>query len=131
MTTSRHLSTGIARPAAEVYDYAADPARLAEWAPGLGHTVELVDGRWYVQTPGGRARLEFAPRNGFGVLDHTVYPPDGPPVYVPLRVLDAPDGCEVVFSLRRAPGMSDADFARDAELVSADLARLKDIVEAR
>ncbi|HEY3502306.1 MAG TPA: SRPBCC family protein [Actinocatenispora sp.] len=131
MTTSRHISIGIARPAAEVYDYAADPASLAEWAPGLGHTVERVDGRWYVQTPGGRARLDFAPRNGFGVLDHTVYPPGSEPVYVPLRVLAAPDGCEVVFTLRRAPGMTDAELDRDAELVGADLARLKRIAESR
>lgn len=114
-----------------MYDYAADPASLAEWAPGLGHTVERVDGRWYVQTPGGRARLDFAPRNGFGVLDHTVYPPGSEPVYVPLRVLAAPDGCEVVFTLRRAPGMTDAELDRDAELVGADLARLKRIAESR
>jgi len=35
-----------------------------------------------------------------------------------------------VFTLRRLPGMSDEDFARDAGLVAADLTRLKQVVES-
>ncbi|HEV2373485.1 MAG TPA: hypothetical protein VGS19_15090 [Streptosporangiaceae bacterium] len=38
-------------------------------------------------------------------------------------------GSEVVFSLRRSPGMTDEEFDRDAGLVAADLARLKARVE--
>jgi hypothetical protein len=37
----------------------------------------------------------------------------------------------VVFTLRRSPGMTDAEFDRDTGLVSADLARLQTIVEHR
>jgi hypothetical protein len=47
----------------------------------------------------------------------------------PMRVLADGDACEVVFTLRRQPGMSDADFARDAEAVTADLRRLKEVLE--
>ena len=47
-----------------------------------------------------------------------------------VRVIDGPGGCEVVFTLRRLPGMSDEDFARDASQVAADLARLKRTVES-
>jgi hypothetical protein len=47
-----------------------------------------------------------------------------------MRVIAGDDGCEVVFSLRRLPGMSDEDFARDAGLVQADLTRLKQVLEA-
>jgi hypothetical protein len=36
-----------------------------------------------------------------------------------------------VFTVRRRPGMSDEEFAEDAEAVAADLARLKRIVEGR
>jgi hypothetical protein len=35
----------------------------------------------------------------------------------------------VVFTLRRLPGMSSEDFERDAGLVQADLARLKQVLE--
>ena len=103
---SRQISESIDRPAAEVYDYAADPAHLPEWAPGLGRSVENIDGRWFVETPAGRAGVAFVERNEFGVLDHEVTLPSGDVIYNPMRVVPNGDGCEVVFSLRRLPGMS-------------------------
>ena len=127
---SRQISESIDRPAAQVYDYAADPAHLPEWAPGLGRSVENVDGRWFVETPAGRAGVAFVERNEFGVLDHEVTLPSGDVIYNPMRVVPNGDGCEVVFSLRRLPGMSSEDFERDAGLVQADLTRLKQILEA-
>jgi hypothetical protein len=46
-----------------------------------------------------------------------------------MRVIPDGDGCEVVFTLRRQPGMTDADFSRDAGLVLADLRALKRLLE--
>lgn len=126
---SKQLSETIERPASEVYDYACNPANLPEWAPGLGSAVSHSDGRWWVETESGRVGVEFAPRNDFGVLDHRVTLPSGEVVYVPLRVFANEEGCDIVFSLRRNPGMSEAEFERDAGLVRADFARLKQIVE--
>jgi hypothetical protein len=48
---SGHVSERIGRPAAEVYSCAVQPANLASWAPGLGSSVERVDGQWFVDTP--------------------------------------------------------------------------------
>ncbi|WP_179155191.1 SRPBCC family protein [Microbispora sp. GKU 823] len=127
---SRHVSVWIDRHAADVYEYASNPANLPEWAPGLGTSVENVDGQWYVETPSGRAGLAFAKHNEYGVLDHDVTLPSGQVVYNPMRVIPDGDACEVVFTLRRLPGVSDEDFARDAGLVQADLARLKHILES-
>ena len=124
-TESRHLSIHIDRPVAVVYAFVHDPANLPRWAPGLGQEVVQVDGRWYVETPAGRAQVTFAPDNPYGVLDHDVVTPTGEDVHVPLRAIVDGDGTEVVFTLRRAPGMSDADLDRDEGLVTADLARLK------
>ena len=128
-TESRHISEWIDRLADEVYAFASDPANLPRWAPGLGTSVQNVDGQWFVETPAGRAGVVFAARNDYGVLDHHVTLPTGETVYVPLRVIAGPDGCEVVFTVRRLPGMSDEDFNRDAGLVAADLVRLKRVVE--
>lgn len=126
---SQHISEWINRPSGEVYDYAADPANLPHWAPGLGSSVEQVDGEWFVETTMGRVGLAFVPRNDYGVLDHYVTLPSGQTVYNPMRVI--PDGTtsEVLFTLRRLAGMSDEDFARDAQAVAADLARLKHVLE--
>jgi Polyketide cyclase / dehydrase and lipid transport len=127
---SKQISASIDRPAADVYRYASDPAHIPMWAPGLGSSVENVDGRWFVETPAGRAGFAFIERDEFGVLDHEVTLPSGDVIYNPMRVVPDGDGCEVVFTLRRLPDMNDADFERDAGLVRADLNRLKRVVEA-
>lgn len=123
------MSVYIDRPVAQVYEYVSDPANLPRWAPGLGGSVVEVDGAWYVETPEGRARVTFAPDNEYGVLDHDVLTPSGEAVHVPLRAIADGDGCEVVFTVRRAPWMTDADFERDAAQVRHDLALLKEILE--
>jgi hypothetical protein len=127
---SRQICEWIDRPAADVYDYASDPANLPQWAPGLGNAVENVDGRWFVDTGSGRVAIAFAERNEYGVLDHEVTLPSGEVVYNPMRVVPNGDGSEVVFSLRRLANMSDEEFERDAGLVQADLTRLKHVLEA-
>ncbi|MEU8261487.1 SRPBCC family protein [Micromonospora sp. NPDC048999] len=128
-TESRHLSVYIGRPTGEVYAFAADPANLPRWAPGLGGPVVRIDDNWFVETPEGRVRVTFAPENEYGVLDHEVLTPSGETVYVPLRAIASGTGCEVVFTLRRSPGMTDAEFERDAALVNGDLALLKKVLE--
>ena len=126
---SRHLSERIGRPPQEVYRYASDPANLPHWAPGLGDSVEEIDGQWYVETSTGRVALAFAARNDFGVLDHYVTLSSGEVIYIAMRVIADEAGSEVLFTLRRRPGMTDAEFEGDATAVMADLARLKHILE--
>lgn len=128
---SKQISERIERPLSQAYAYARDPANLPEWAPGLGTAVTEIDGQWWVETPAGRLALEFAPHNEYGILDHTVVLPSGETVYNPLRVFANDEGCEIVFTLRRTPGMSSDEFERDAGLVQADLTRLKHVLEAK
>ena len=128
-TESRHLSVYIERSVDDVDAFVSDPANLPRWARGLGGDVVRTDEGWFVETPDGRARVEFAAQNPFGVLDHEVRTPLGQTVHVPLRALADGDGCEVVFTLRRAPGMSDDELERDAAQVTGDLAQLKQVLE--
>jgi len=129
-SSSRQIGEWIDRPAADVYEYASDPANLPGWAPGLGSSVQNVDGQWFVETDSGRVGFAFVERNSLGVLDHEVTLPSGQVIYNPMRVIPDGDGCEVVFTLRRLPDMSDDDFERDTGLVQADLTRLKHVVES-
>jgi polyketide cyclase/dehydrase/lipid transport protein len=131
---SKHISEFIDRPADEVYAFVSDPANVPRWAAGLGSSVEQVAGQWIAESPMGRVGLAFAPRNEFGVLDHDVTLPSGVVVHNPMRVMPVGaegGGCEVVFTLRRRPGVSDEEFARDADAVTADLATLKGVLEER
>jgi uncharacterized protein YndB with AHSA1/START domain len=129
--SSLHISETIDRPLAEVYAYAADPTHLPEWAAGLSGSIELIDGQWLAESPMGRIVVTMAPANDYGVLDHYVALPDGRVFYNPMRVLADDDGSEIVFTLRRLPGVSDEEFARDADTVREDLARLKRLLTNR
>jgi uncharacterized protein YndB with AHSA1/START domain len=127
---SRHITTWIARPAGEVYAFAVEPQNLPQWAGGLAGAEVTWDGSsWSTQSPMGAVTFVFAPRNELGVLDHEVRLPSGDVVHNPLRVLPYGDACEVVFTLRQLPGMSEEEYERDAAMVTADLARLKSLLE--
>jgi hypothetical protein len=127
---SQHLSVVIERPAAAVYAFAAEPANLPRWAAGLATaTVEQADGQWVAESPMGRVTVSFVDRNVWGVLDHVVTLPSGDSVYNPLRVIPYGDASEVVFTLRRQPGMTDEQFRADADAVRADLGSLKRLLE--
>lgn len=125
----RHISVSIARPPAEVYALAANPANLPLWAKGLSGSIEKVDGEWIADSPMGKVKVRFAKPNPLGVLDHDVVLESGETFYNPMRVVANEDGSEVVFTLFRRPGVSDEDFAADARAVAADLAALKALAE--
>ncbi|HEY4370664.1 MAG TPA: SRPBCC family protein [Burkholderiales bacterium] len=128
-TQMRHLSVFIARAPREVYAFAGDPQNMPQWAAGLGTGIRRAGEHWEVQTPQGALTMRFAPRNDFGVLDHTVVLPTGAEVHMPARVIANGEGSEVLFTLYRQPEMDDAAFDRDTGMVKQDLATLKSLLE--
>jgi hypothetical protein len=119
-TPSRHIAVWIEAAPDAVYAFASDRRELSRWAAGLADPA-LSD-----------ADVQFAAVNAFGVLDHVVTLPSGEAVYNPMRVVPAgPDQarCEVVFTLRRMPGVTDEEFEADAAAVATDLAVLRDLME--
>jgi hypothetical protein len=127
---ARTISISIRRDWRAVYDFAHRPENFARWASGAAKSLRREGADWVADGPDGRAILRFAERNEFGVLDHTVVLASGAEVHIPLRVVPNGTGCEVMFTLFRQPGMSDAVFARDAEWVAKDLAGLKALLES-
>lgn len=125
----RILSVSIDVPIHRAYAIAHEPAYFAAWAAGLSGSLRESGGIWTADTPAGSATVRFTPPNAHGVLDHWVRPKDAPEVYVPLRMLAHGPGTEVELVLFRQPGMSDADFERDAGLVEKDLGTLKRLLE--
>ncbi len=123
-----HIS--INRSAEDVYVYMADPMTWSLWAAGLSRSPLHREGEfWVAESPMGRVKIAFPPRNEFGVLDHDVTLPDGTVVTNPLRVQANGNGAEVIFTLYRREGVSDAELAEDAARVRADLQKLKEILE--
>lgn len=125
---SRHISVVIDKTAGEVYDYVSDPENLPLWAAGLAQSeVARAGDTLLVDSPMGAVKVTFAPRNPFGVLDHDVVLPSGDAVSNPLRVVNHPEGAEVIFTVRQLG--DEASFERDASTVFADLERIKGILE--
>lgn len=127
---SVHVSASIDRPADEVYAFIVDPSNLSLWAAGLAESpLRQIDGEWVADSPLGRVVVAFVGANHLGVADHVVTLPSGERVTNPMRVFANSDGCDVVFSVRRLHGMSDADFAQDVDAVARDLAVLRSVME--
>lgn len=122
--------TQTTRVAAErVYAYARQMENMPHWAAGLADGVEQVDGHWYASSPMGRVRVDMAPENAFGVLDHVVTLPDGTAVHNAFRVTPCDGGSVLSFVVLRAAGASDEAFDKDVAHVRHDLQALARVLE--
>jgi hypothetical protein len=126
---AQHVGIAINRAADDVYAFASNPENLPIWAAGLSASIEYVNGNWIATSPMGRVVVTFAPQNPFGVLDHQVTLPSGATVDNPVRVVPNDDGSELVFTVYRRPGVTDQQFAEDAQAVARDLRALKTLLE--
>jgi hypothetical protein len=119
LNESRHVGVWVDVTPRAAYLFTVQSENLGRWVAGLDLS-EVAFG--------------FVPANDFGVLDHVVRLPDGTAFYNPMRVLPAGEGldsCELLFTVRRRPGMTDEEFDADAAAVEADLRTLKGLLESQ
>lgn len=84
-----------------------------------------------MRTKAGPCIVRLVDENDLGVADHWVTPPGASKeMHNAIRVTENGSGSLVVFHLYRQDGFDDARFNEDEALVSADLRRLKALVEA-
>ena len=113
----------------KVYEFVSNLENLPKWAKTFCQSVEQSKGEWMIETPQGTVKIKIAPKNEFGILDHTVIPAPGVEVFVPMRVVPNGSGSEVIFTLFQQPDMSDENFSKDQGMVEQDLATLKQVIE--
>jgi uncharacterized protein YndB with AHSA1/START domain len=129
--TSLTLAVSIACPHERVYTYLHDPTHLPEWAGGFFRSVHRDGDAWRAETTLGSIGFRMVEDNPHGLLDHTVTLPDGRSFFNPMRVLPNGDGTELIFTLFRAEGATDAQFAEDQATVRKDMETAKRILESR
>ena len=129
MLKSRTLTTSIDCSTQKVYEFVSNLENMPKWAKTFCRSIKKSNGEWIIETPQGQMEIKIAPKNEFGILDHTVIPAPGVEVFVPMRVVPNGSGSEVVFTLFQQPGMSDQEFVRDQGMVEQDLATLKQIMK--
>jgi hypothetical protein len=130
MLEATTVSMPIGRPWRAVYAAIWRPEAFPTWATGLSGATMQPDGdRWKAQGPEGPVSIRFTGHNAFGVMDHGVDTGHGPEILVPMRVVaNGEDGAEILLTLFRQPGMTEAAYARDIEWVRRDLAGLRDLL---
>ena len=131
MLEARTTGIAVGRPWREVYERVWRPESFSIWASGLIKSSLERDGdAWRAEGPAGPIRIRFTGHNPFGVMDHFVDLGAGPEVYVPLRIIANGMGAEVLLTLFRQPGMSDANFLADLDWVQRDLLALRALAES-
>jgi hypothetical protein len=130
MLAVRTLSISIHRAPADVYLFVHNGANLPAWAHGVGTSVKPDGDAFVADGPLGRATIRFAPANQLGVLDHDVTLPNGTTVHNPMRVMPNGAGSTVSFTLFQLVGVTTEQLEKDAQMVEADLQRLKQVLEA-
>jgi hypothetical protein len=125
------IHVSIDRDWREVYDFAANPENMPQWASGLASELKRDGNDWIATGAIGAVRVSFAPRNLLGVLDHTVTVESGLRIYNALRVVPNGDGCEMMFTLLTPPGISKEQIDTDADHVRRDLTTLKTLMERK
>ncbi len=127
---ARIIHLTIDRPWRDVYAFASQPENIPRWAAGLASGLSREGEDWIGDGgPIGKIRVRFAPRNDFGVIDHTVTLETGISFENALRVVPNGDGAEIMFTLIRQPDMDDKAFEKDVAAIHKDLSTLKGILE--
>lgn len=114
---------------ARVYEFVHDPWNFERWAHALFPSPERVEDEWVVHLASGSAVLEFAPLNEEGVLDYTLRFESGDTAVVHMRVNPVGEAGSISLVLVREDDEDAAEFGARADAVSADLARLKAVIE--
>lgn len=123
-----HLS--INRKVDAVYAFLAEPWNYPKWASIAAPTYHQVGPHeWAAEFEFGERIVRFCERNMLGVLDHAVYRPGDQPIMMPMRVAANGEGCDLIFTFFRRPGVSEEEFASAIEWVTTDLLLLKGVLE--
>lgn len=122
------ISVSINKPAAEVYAFASNPENFPKWIAFIKSMTRQGD-IWLAETDLGNIQIRFVPNNEFGVIDHDVTLPDGETINNPMRVIPNKNGSEFIFTLFWRTNKTEKEFNEDAQAVTKDLQKLKQIME--
>lgn len=120
------VSTVIEQPMDVVQAFVVDVQNLPRWS--FFTSAEPEGDHWRVRSSDGEATLTFVAPHEPGVLDHVVVTDTGHHVVVPMRVSQH-GACHRSEVTLVVDGPEDA-MAADIATVEADLARLKELLEA-
>lgn len=130
MSTVYTASIVAACSPAEMVAFMCDPANQLRWSSFVRSTRPLGDGRHEMTTMfGDTVAYTIRADAACGVVDICLETAIGQ-VCMPTRSTAHARGCFFSFGIIRPPQISDEDWARSCAGLDAELARLKEVVEA-
>jgi hypothetical protein len=125
-------SVTVARSPDYVFSFIADGSNWPKWA--VANVKAASRGNeadwWNLSTPHGPARLRIRAQAEQGLLDHDWIDSQASWT-VPARVVPNGDGAEFLMTFSQPPSFSDPFFDEQIKLVDIELAKLKEVLEAR
>ena len=118
-------------PAAQVFDFVADPENLPKWAVGFCHAIRRDGDRWFVRTAQGEIAIRYVTDRALGVVDFYLSPAPGVEAAAFSRVLPNGGGAEYVFTQFQGAGVPDEVFAGQVAALAQELRVLQALVRAR
>lgn len=108
----------------------ADPGKHPTWATEFFEGSARQDGEdWLVTVPrmGGEARMRIDADIACGRVDMFLAPIGAPyGAALPVRVVPNGDGCDVLFTLTRFPGIDDGEWQSGLASMRRELVQLRD-----
>jgi hypothetical protein len=126
------VSTFIEQPFDDVYGFLADPLNFPSWGPVTSLDMHHVHGSdWLMHLERGPQILRFTEPNLYGVLDYCMFGAgEQPGLPVPVRLVRAEGGCELILHWRQRAGIDDIQFEVEQRAIDGYFQRLKAMLEA-
>jgi hypothetical protein len=109
----------------EVFAYLAEIENLPEWASEFARELKVVDGRHVVVNGLGELFFEIRADRERGIVDMLAGPTPDALALFPVRVVDAPAGSVLTFTMVQQPGQPDEQFEGQHESLVRELANLE------
>ena len=133
MLASQQIQIDLDVPFPVAEAFLSEAHNYSLWASGLGAGIKAGPNPdwWIADSPAGQVMIRFSHPNKVGIFDHWVKLENGTEIYIPMRLIPNQDGCLLVFTLFRQPGMTDEQFVNDKQWVEKDLQQLKGCLQSR
>ena len=123
--TAKTLTASLPLDALSLFTYIADLENLSRWHTSFCRSLRKENGSWTVESPRGAVPVRVIRDDRSFVLDLLMEVAEGIELAHAIRVLSSGDGCEIVWTLIHAEGLSDSVFNEQLRWAGSALHNLR------
>jgi RNA recognition motif-containing protein len=127
--TAKTLTAGLPLDAQSLFTFIADLENLSRWHTSFCRSLRKENGAWIAESPRGPVPVRLIRDDRSFVLDLLMEVAEGIELTHAIRVLSSGDGCEIVWTLVHAEGISDSVFNEQLRWAGSALHNLRKPLE--